>query len=167
MLLYYAVRAGEARHPGHPHARRREGEGEGGHAWGRRCLRLMCYVSLFCLLLSSFSLSLSLYIHMYIYIYIHIYIYIYILSSSWKRSGGFCYGFHRRDSRGPVAAGNHLFKKKTTETINKSFLATTETIKNQRRKPYKKKKTFPATTETIKKRSLATTETIKKHYLPL
>ena len=42
------------------------------------------------------------------------------------------YGFHRRDSRGPVAASNH--KKKTTmETITK-FLATTEPIKRKRQK---------------------------------
>ena len=62
------------------------------------------------------------------------------------------YGFHRRDSRGPVAAGNHqtnkdgnhkktflatteTIQKSTTETIKLGFPATTETIKNQRRKP--------------------------------
>ena len=45
--------------------------------------------------------------------YIYIYIYMYILSSSRKRPDGcLFYGFHRRDSRGPVAAGNHLTKRK-------------------------------------------------------
>ena len=83
--------------------------------------------------------------YMYIYTYIiqlsytpiHIYacvytcMYVHILSSSRKRPDGFVYSFHRRDSRGPVADGNHSQIKPTTETINKrekTFLATTETI---------------------------------------
>ena len=84
------------------------------------------------------------YVYIYIYRYVYIYIYIYILSSSRKRPDHFFYGFHRRDSRGLVAAGNQQktndgnHKKAflaTTETINKP---TTETIKNvflPRRKP--------------------------------
>ena len=48
------------------------------------------------------------YMCMYVCITIlYIYIYICILSSSRKRPGVFFYGFHRRDSRGPVAAGDH------------------------------------------------------------
>ena len=46
------------------------------------------------------------YVHIYIYIYyVYIYIYIYLV-----RHGNVLmvfYGFHRRESRGPVAAGNH------------------------------------------------------------
>ena len=53
---------------------------------------------------------------------------IHILSSSRKRPDIIFYGFHRRESRGPVAAGNHQ-KETTTQTIKKTFLATTETIK--------------------------------------
>ena len=81
-------------------------------------------------------IDLSTYVCIYIYIYIYIYI---ILSSSWKRPGVSIYGFHRRNSRGPVAVGNHA--KPTTETIQQTFLATSETIN----KP---------TTETIEIRSL-------------
>ena len=45
---------------------------------------------------------------MYIYIYIYTYIHTYMLSSSRKGSDVFVvYGFHRRESRGPVAAGSH------------------------------------------------------------
>ena len=54
------------------------------------------------------------------------YIYIYLV-----RHGNilvFVYGFHLRDSRGPIAAGNHK-QNPTTETINKRSLP--------RRKPYK------------------------------
>ena len=40
-------------------------------------------------------------------VYIYIYIYMYMLSSSRKRPDVFLNGFHRRESRGPVAAGNH------------------------------------------------------------
>ena len=65
---------------------------------------------------------------MYICIYIYIYIYINLF-----RHGNVLmflfYGFHRRHSRGPVAAGNHKTKNKpTTETMTKTFPATTETI---------------------------------------
>ena len=44
--------------------------------------------------------------YVYMYICIHIYIYIYLV-----RHGNvlmvFVYGFHRRESRGPLATGNH------------------------------------------------------------
>ena len=68
-------------------------------------------------------------IRRHIYIYTHMYL---------VRHGNVLmvvYGFHRRDSRGPVAAGNQ--KKETNDGDHKKrFLATTETIKrNQRRKP--------------------------------
>ena len=43
----------------------------------------------------------------YIYIYIYTHTYLHILSSSRKRPDVSCFGFHRRGSRGPVAAGNH------------------------------------------------------------
>ena len=68
------------------------------------------------------------YIHTYTYLSlsIYIYIYIYMFSSSRKRPDVFVLRFHRRDSRGPVAAGNH---NKTTETMNKRSLP--------RRKPLK------------------------------
>ena len=62
------------------------------------------------------------YIYVYIYnmyVYIYIYIYIYLV-----RHGNvlmfFLNGFHRRESRSPVAAGSH--KQPTTETINKRAL---------------------------------------------
>ena len=42
----------------------------------------------------------------------------YILSSTRKHPDVLSYGFHRRESRGPVAEGNHK-QKTTTETINK------------------------------------------------
>ena len=66
------------------------------------------------------------YMYMYMYMYIYIYICIYLV-----RHGNvlmfFFKGFHRRDSRGPVAAGNH---KQTNDGNHKqTFLATTETMK--------------------------------------
>ena len=78
------------------------------------------------------------YVHTNTYVYIYIYTYIYLVCHGNVLMD--FYGFHRRESRGPVAAGYHKKKKTTTETIKKTFRATTETIK----KP---------TTETIKKRS--------------
>ena len=107
-----------------------------------------------------------------------------MLSSSRKRPDvfvlSFCYGFHRRESRGPVAAGNHKqtndgnHNKPTTETIKNVFLPRRKPLKNQRRKPVLNKNTRnhsirskimnpPATAESIE--NLAT-ETINNVFLP-
>ena len=52
------------------------------------------------------------YIYIYIYTYIctHVYVYIYIYMYLIRHGNilmSFCYGFHRRDSLGPIATGNH------------------------------------------------------------
>ena len=88
----------------------------------------------------DYNSSYNVYTHMsYVYIYIYIiiiYIYIYILSSSRKSPYVLLfYGFHRRDSRGPVAAGNHK-KEPTTETIKRNVPCHDGNHKRkQRRKP--------------------------------
>ena len=80
-------------------------------------------------------------------IYIYIYICIHILSSSRKRPDVYCFnGFHRRESRGPVAAGNHK-KKTTTETINN---VPCHNGNHKKTNDGNHKQCFPATTETIK-----------------
>ena len=75
-------------------------------------LSLSIYIYIYIYICVHVHIPIYIYIHkcvcIYIYIYIHICIYTHMLSLSWKRPGVFFfYGFHRRDSRGPVAAGNH------------------------------------------------------------
>ena len=90
-----------------------------------------------------------------IYVYhpcVYIYIYIYICLVRHGNVLMFFYGFHRRDSRGLVAAGNHE-QKPTTETIRNRSLPRQKPLQNQRWKPLNKRNVLPATTETIFKRS--------------
>ena len=67
----------------------------------------------------SINIDINMHIISAIIIMIYIYIYTYLVRHGNVLVFLFVYGFHRRDSRGPVAAGNHN--------------------KNQRRKPYKKR----------------------------
>ena len=66
-----------------------------------------------------------------VYIYIYIYMYKYLV-----RHGNvlmfFVYGFHRRESRSPVATGNHKTKA-NDRNHKKAFLATTETTRERER----------------------------------
>ena len=84
-------------------------------------------------------------IYIYIYIiyigitHIYIYIYIYLFTSSRKRPDVLFYGFHRRESRGPVAAGNH--NKRNDGNHQTTFSCHDGNHeKSQRRKPILKTK---------------------------
>ena len=91
---------------------------------------------------------------------IYIYIYVYLVRHGNVLMFVFCYGFHRRDSRGPVAAGNHTKNKPTTETVTKNVPCHDGNHKTPMTETIRKR--CPATKETIRKPATETTKQKKR-----